>query len=357
MAELKFNADLKIASKTLEAIDAAVLARAEDGFRAHLGASIIGRPCNRALWYAFRWARKASFDARTLRLFARGQREEDVVAGLLRAAGMNVMQVDQATGRQFQFSECNGHFGGSMDGGVLGVPEAPKTWHVWECKTAGKKAFDDLAAKGVKESKPEHWVQMQCYMRWTGMERALYTAVCKDDDRLHIERVDYDQEAAEEHIKLAEYIINAPEPLERIGGPDFYLCKWCDYSSICHGEVAPAVNCRTCAHSTPVADGKWKCEGTDTELPTSAQRTGCEHHRYIPIMLEQWAQVTDANHEQNWVKYRHCKTGWEFVNGAPPDGYASSEIHSCADKAALPILAQADDLRELRQQFNARVVG
>jgi hypothetical protein len=357
MAELKFNADLKIASKTLEAIDAAVLANAEDGFRTHLGASLIGRPCGRSLWYAFRWARKASFDARTLRLFARGQREEDVMAGLLRSAGMNIMQVDASTGQQFRFSDCDGHFGGSMDGGVQGVPDAPKAWHVWECKTAGKKAFDDLAAKGVRESKPEHWAQMQCYMHWTGMERALYTTVCKDDDRLHIERVGYDKKAAEQFIALAHHIINAPEPLERIGSPDFYLCKWCDHHAICHGEEAPAVNCRTCAHSTPVKDAGWTCEGRGVNLTTSDQRKGCEHHRYIPILLEQWADVKQANHEENWVKYRHRATGWEFVNGAAPDGYTSAEIHACADKAALPVLAQADDMRELREKFNARVVG
>ena len=28
---------------------------ADDGLRQHLGASLIGKPCERALWYAFRW--------------------------------------------------------------------------------------------------------------------------------------------------------------------------------------------------------------------------------------------------------------------------------------------------------------
>ena len=40
---------------TLEAIYAAYVADADDGFRDHLGASIIGKECRRALWYDFRW--------------------------------------------------------------------------------------------------------------------------------------------------------------------------------------------------------------------------------------------------------------------------------------------------------------
>ena len=40
---------------TLTAIYADYEARQGDGFRDHLGASIIGKSCARALWYDFRW--------------------------------------------------------------------------------------------------------------------------------------------------------------------------------------------------------------------------------------------------------------------------------------------------------------
>ena len=32
-----------------------MLKAADDGLRQHLGASLIGKPCERALWYTFRW--------------------------------------------------------------------------------------------------------------------------------------------------------------------------------------------------------------------------------------------------------------------------------------------------------------
>ncbi len=58
-----------------------------------------------------------------------------------------------------------------------------------EFKTHSAKSFADLAAKGVEASKPQHVAQMQIYMHLTGITRALYVAVCKDTDALHIERV------------------------------------------------------------------------------------------------------------------------------------------------------------------------
>ena len=109
----------------------------------------------------------------------------------------------------------------SWDGACIGLPDAPQTWHVIEMKTHGKKSFDELTAKGVQTAKPEHYAQMQCYMAWSGMTRALYMAVCKDDDRMHLERIDYDREAADRLFVKAQRIIDAPEPLPGIsnGGP------------------------------------------------------------------------------------------------------------------------------------------
>lgn len=356
MAALKFNPDLKLAPLTLAAIEAAVSKAADDGFRPHLGASLIGRSCMRSLWYSFRWATKAKFSARTLRLFARGQREEDVMAQFLRSAGMTIHQVDQSTGQQYRFSECGGHFGGSMDGGIHGVPDAPKTWHVWECKTSSKKMFDELERLGVKESKPEHWAQMQCYMKWTGMDRALYTSICKDDDRMHIERIDFDEQAADALITKAGQIIFSDEPPQRIGGPDWFECKWCDHFETCHGQATPVPTCRSCAHSTPEQDGTWSCAKYPKTLTVQEQKAGCIDHRFIPKTLEHWAELSDANHEKNWVEYKHIATGLKFVNGPFPEGFKSIEIHAASEKAALAHIANDESLMNLRRQYRGEVV-
>jgi len=161
-------------SPTIEAIYAAYEASAEDGFRLHLGASLIGKECLRALWYDFRWTTRAGFPGRVLRLFETGQLEEARVVRDLRRTGATVLEVDPESGRQWRVEAHGGHFGGSLDGVALGLLEAPKTWHVLEFKTHSAKSFADLKRQGVRESKPRHFAQMQVYLHLTGMTRAMY---------------------------------------------------------------------------------------------------------------------------------------------------------------------------------------
>src|ERR1700676_4957009 len=65
-----------IADRIKESFDAHLLANAEDGFRSHLGWSVIGHSCMRYLWYHFRWFKRETHSARMLKLFAEGHREE-----------------------------------------------------------------------------------------------------------------------------------------------------------------------------------------------------------------------------------------------------------------------------------------
>lgn len=354
MADLQFRADIDLATSTLAKVEAAVEVGATRGGRPHLGASQIGCPCDRALWYAFRWSAEDRTDGRLLRLFARGQREEDSLAELLRKAGLDVVQVDSSTGEQYRFSAIGGHFGGSMDGAAHGLPESTK-WHVVEFKTHSLKSFNDLAKKGVEASKPQHYAQMQCYMGWTGMERALYVAGCKDDDRLHLERIRYDDAAFKRLMDRAARIIEAANPPDRISlDPEWYQCKWCGYHAICHtSEAAPNVHCRTCLHVTPELDGnaRWHCTRHRKDLTVAEQRAGCQAHRYIPSLLW-WAEATDASDEDNWIRYRIRETECEFVNGMPPDGYTSDELLSCQDKSTLA----APVVMALRTQLDATII-
>ena len=358
MAAVEIRTDLKLATLTLAAIDAAVVNAADDGLRPHLGARLIGRSCDRALWYGWRWASRASHEARVLRLFKRGQDEEQRFGELLRAAGITVHLVNPSTGRQFTFSGVGGHFGGSMDGACVGLPDAAKTWHVLEFKTHGLKSYNDLAAKGVQASKPEHWAQMQCYMAWAGLDRALYCAVCKDDDRLHLERIDIDRAAVEQLFARAERLISSPTPPEGIStDPAWYECKWCDHREVCHGSAAPLPTCRSCTHATPEMDGAgaWSCSRhSGKRLSVAEQKAGCQAHRFIPILLHNVAEPIDASEQDNWVKYRLKDGSGEFINGTPPAGFESVEIHASNQKTMLA----AEQVHEVRKAWSrARVVA
>jgi len=282
-----------------EAIFAAYEADRDDGFRNHLGASLIGKDCERALWYEFRWATSASFPGRVLRLFETGQLEEDRLVRNLRRIGATMLDRDPETGRQWRVEappEQGGrHFGGSLDGVALGLPEARKTWHVVEFKTHGAKSFRQLA-KGVAVAKSQHWAQMQIYMHLMGLTRALYMAVCKDTDDLYTERVRHDRAAAEALLAKAGRIIEAQHPPARISeDPDFFQCRFCDHRALCHGGDFAPRHCRSCLHSTPVAGGRWHCAKWDKHLSSAEQRAGCDRHRYIPDLVPGELQAVDED--------------------------------------------------------------
>lgn len=276
--------------------------------RPHMGVSEIGHPCRRKLWLSFRWAIIEIFPGRILSLFRRGQMEEIVIVGTLRKAGYKVTEAleDQA------FMDLGCHVGGSPDGIILGVPESPKKEHILETKTHSKKSFDDYMKKGVKESKPLHYTQMQVYMLGRGLERALYFPVCKDDDRVEPERVRLDKEYAESMLKRGQEIAlsdRMPEPLGT--DADFYQCKFCPAHDFCFGEKLPLINCRTCAHSTARECGDWFCERWGAVIPTDAQREGCRSHVIHPDL------VPDAKIEEvdEWnVKYNGVLVGEDGIS-------------------------------------------
>ena len=299
------------ASLTRDAIFAAYEADRDDGFRPHLGASQVGKSCERALWYDFRWATAARFPGRILRLFETGQIEEARLVRNLRRTGATVLEVDPATGRQWRVEAHGGHFGGSLDAVALGLIEAPKTWHVVEFKTHSAKSFRELVAKGVAQAKPQHWAQMQVYMAMTGITRALYLAVCKDDDDLHIERVRADADAAERLLAKAARIIFAARPPSKISeDPTWWECRFCDHRAVCHEGAAAAATCRTCLHATPV-DGGWSCARWQAFLELDAQREGCTKHLFIPDLVP--GEVVDAGDDH--VVYR-LADGATWINGA-----------------------------------------
>lgn len=298
--------------------------------RLYLGGSAIGRECEREQWLSFRHCGVgARWEGRMQRLFNRGHREEPVFVEELRAIGVTVHDVDPSTGNQFRFKLLGGHFAGGIDGVAKGVPGAEKTWHLLEFKTHSSKSFASLQKDGVEKSKPEHYGQMQVYMRMASLERALYLAVNKDNDELYAERIKHDAAASQRLVEKAERIIFATEPPARLSeDAAFWKCKGCAFASGCHGDKLPTPNCRNCLHSTPEreGDGRWSCARWKSDIPADAQAAGCPEHRFIPALLSRWGAVEDASAEENWVSYR-APDGLVFRNGAwGEQSYSSKEL-------------------------------
>jgi len=306
--------------------------------RPHLGASLIGRPCERELWYSFRWATSKKFPGRILRLFKRGQREEPAFIEELRGIGVEILDRDPETGGQFNFRAVRDHFGGSCDGIGRGFPEAPKSWAIVEFKTHNADSFKDLAKLGVASAKPEHFSQMQIYMGLAELERALYLAVNKNTDELHSEWVHFERDHFELMIKKAERIIDAEVPPLRVhNDPAWWACKMCDQHAVCHGDKVPQKNCRTCVHATPVDDGQWGCQHHERLITIEEQRVGCRQHLYIPPLIN-YAEVQDAGN--GWIKYKH-RDGLVFANVTEDcdrsEENMTNDIEACYTSAELVV--------------------
>lgn len=295
--------------------------------RRHLGGSVIGKPCARAIYYGWRWFYIGTHTGRLFRLWNRGHLEEFRFAEYLRAAGYEVrdyrerllyhsgsdayvtidwddnashlwiecddvsesrwhiercqardkhLPKDEQTLQQYGFKAHRGHFAGNDDGRVRG-PDLPEGWGLLEEKTYNDKRFKLLAAKGVLSSDITYYNQMQTYMKQHGLKWALFLAVNKNDEHLHAEIIYYKEEVGEAYHDRAEKIIDATAPPARISNdPSWFVCKMCDYREICHKDKVPAKNCRSCQYSVAADDCRFYCNLYHNLIPIEFESQGCD---------------------------------------------------------------------------------
>jgi len=305
----------------------------EDGRRGHLGGSLIGRECERELWYSFRWFTDTKHDGRILRLFDRGHKEEFRFVDYLRRIGVEVRDYEQQLWcsnelgefklldwdadlsggigsfepvhdnpalielaekhgqgpTQYRISDVDGHFGGSLDAICFNVPGVEafgltvKDPVLAEFKTHGQKSFDNLCKKGLLEAKPEHVAQMRVYMTKRGIKLALYMAVNKNTDELKCFFVVADGMQGAALLGKARDIIHAPTPPRRMHGatPSFFKCRFCDHRAVCHLGERAYKSCRSCVFAKPVAKGVWGCAKWQAAIPKDAQKVGCDEYTEI----------------------------------------------------------------------------
>jgi hypothetical protein len=312
----------ELKSPIVAAIEAATEAAQTEQERTYIGASVLGHACERRLWYGFRWVHAPErLDARKLRIFATGHMEETRLIAELRAAGVIVSDVNPNTNDQWGVVFANGHAAGHADGRCTGVPGAEKTEHILECKSHGDKSFKALKKDGVEKGAPAHYAQVQIYMHGLALTRCLYLAVNKNDDELYAERIKYDADTALRLVAKAERIVAAHQaPSKLHDDPNAkmaWTCRYCPALGVCHqGEFARR-NCRTCLHSTPVADGGWFCGLHNEPLTIEAQRAGCGSHLYLPSLVP-FEQVDAAEQDGAIaaVTYRQ-PDGSPWHDGAP----------------------------------------
>jgi len=253
----------------------------EENFRSHLGASILGNDCARAIYYSFRWFTNKKFEGRIIRLFNRGHMEEARMIAALLTIGIEVYQQD-ASGKQMRIVHAGGHMGGACDGVAIKVPELGDTPALVEFKTHGEKSFLSLKNDGVRQSKFEHYIQMQTYMSKMGLAVGLYLAVNKNTDELYGELISLNSEIADAYLDRGMQIVFASEPPKKLNeSSGYYKCRMCDHRPVCHLNATPEFNCRTCISSEPLSSGEWQCTLANRLLSKEDQLKGCSSYKSI----------------------------------------------------------------------------
>lgn len=227
-------------------IDAAITAeRQRTPPRDYLGTSRIGEPCSRRLVYEFTGAppdEGKDFDGRVLRNFEAGHVFEALSIRWLRSAGFD-LRTERRDGGQFGFSVAGGKFRGHIDGVIVGGPDIGVAWPaLWEHKAINAKSWNDLMKRGLKDSKPIYYAQVQIYMAYLEVPVTLFTALNKDTQELFHEIVPFDAAHAQVLSDKAVAILRAAEshqlPPRIAGAADFYLCQFCPFSKCCW-EITP----------------------------------------------------------------------------------------------------------------------
>lgn len=347
---------------TARAMDEAVAAQhAKEAPRGHLGMSAIGGPCDRLLWLKFRWSLPDTPAPRILRVFKVGHLLEMAMIDWLRMVpGVELHTMGQDN-RQIGFSFFGGHFAGSLDGVIKGVPEAPKTWHVWECKTANTKRFAELVKTGIKEWAPEYWAQAQCYMGAIKMERAIFTVINKDDSQIYTERLEFDPMTWDALQARALHILEATEPPPPTWkGPDDWQAKIKlspDAMGVYFKRELPELNCRNCRFSAPVLEGegaRWACAKWKKLQSLSEQKAGCSQHEYVPGLVP----LPVIGESASGMAYRNAD-GSTVVNGPVADEmtFSSNELFHLGKTAFAPSIMHAPGTAMFRTEYGGRFVA
>jgi hypothetical protein len=367
MAKLNFN---ELDDPTLKAVDEAIerIGNAEPA-RGYLGMSSIGDPCLRKLWYQFRQCGSKPIQAKGFKAIQDGHHGEDVQAARLRLVdGLTLNTIDPITGRQYRFVDHGGHFAGHCDGKIQGLKHAPKRLAIWEHKQVNENKFEKLKNLILEHGRKQalakwdeiYYAQAVLYMYYSGLERHYLTCATpggRDTVAVWTEKnTPYAEQLREKALRIIEF----KEPPERItDNPSWYACKFCNFHPVCFGQwtqknCIPLVNCRTCAHSTPLTEGQaaWHCAKWKSNIPADYVSKGCPKHLFIPALIP--AKPVDASEEENWVEYE-LPNGTHFVNGQHPMHYTSQEIRNIGS-TMLESVVSDNELNQLKSAFDGRIV-
>jgi hypothetical protein len=195
--------------------------------RNYIGASSIGKPCLRQIWYEYNGIKKNKLEPTKQITFQIGKELEKMILDYLKKSGIIIV--------------CQGKFysdatvlslQGHVDGIIILNNEEKA---ILEIKTAKESSFNRFVKHGLKEWSEQYYCQLQTYMGMSKINRGVLLAINKNSSEIHEEWIDFDPEIYEKIKLKALKISNSAEPLEKLcTNGSYYICKMCEFREICH---------------------------------------------------------------------------------------------------------------------------
>jgi hypothetical protein len=200
--------------------------------RDYLGMSSIGEPCERKLWFNFNNFPHTRFEGRVARVFDMGHSVEARVIADFETAGYKVEETQLEL-----IDPDNQFFRGHIDGIINGITSKK---HILEIKSANDASFKKFVTQGI-DCNPKYAAQVQCYMGFTKLERALFVVENKNNQELYVQRVYFNKDEFLNLKTKALNIINGGLPLKNSQAG----CYFCEYKeTVC--EQADVPKCERC---------------------------------------------------------------------------------------------------------------
>ena len=280
-----------------------------------LGPSSLGDPeqknfCIRKVNLSLRNVTHRHVDAKGLRIFARGDREEANIMALLIQAGFVVMpyavRVD-GVDKQFEYRNYKDTFAAKVDAIIKLCPDwpDPEEHGILEVKTMKQKYFDRLTRNGVEIGFPDYYVQAQCYLVLFKLKYLLHVTTNKDTEELYAEIIVPDKKVLKRVNIVLKTVLNPPAkngyeriPVRPFKTTKYPPCAWCNHKRVCWGMDLPRNHCRTCVNFRFRKGDKYNyCMLYEKQMNAKEQYWGCNNHRYNPDLLA--ASVTEYSLSEN----------------------------------------------------------
>ena len=204
------------------------LSKEIDEPRPYIGASSIGNPCERAIWYGLHQSESKIVTEKQRLTFEIGRRLEAMI--------LDLINIDNMFMRSNIYLECKEYplFQGHCDA-VLYDSITFKPILLIEIKTAKDSSFNTFVKKGLRLWYPEYYDQVQSYMGMSDVHECYMLVLNKDTSELAEELVLYDEIHFMGLVEKAKKIGMSADMPKRINeSASYFKCKYCFYNKVCH---------------------------------------------------------------------------------------------------------------------------